>query len=596
MKFLNTYNLRQKPRLGNTVSGADEFENLNNKLLKTVKGFDAAGVAFGQSIDKINQQNTRLSAGLGVVAENYEKVNTEGLKLVKTITYLEEHNKELNDTLKVNSVAAGEIAKRFRDVGSQVGFSDKTINKYVKGVSGMVGTTLLASNQHNDFIDSMIQGQAIMQESIGLSAEQAEGFEQYSNSLGTTSTATMQALKGLAKSFADQTGGDALAIQAEIMGEIGSLSEETQLQYGRMPGNLETAVLKAKALGMTMENLKQTGEKLLDVEQSVGDELEYQLLSGQRLVKNGKSLTNEYRMAFMEGNGEKQAEIMNDILKSQGETLNKNYMARKKMSDLLGIDEKTLARSLNKQKIAAAIGAEQLNNLQGKELNDEIETLKKNFKGSPEEYKAYVKKLNEFKEQTDTRTSHEKNMEKGQLLIANLIAKQGNLDIQAASDAADAGFDSLQGVRDIYAGNEELVGYAKMTGQIKDTYMAPVNTMATTLAGVPGIGTVAEKAKTAMSTGIDAARITKYVMGSPTGTGGTGTSTSSTLTSPGGTGTSLTPANTNLTSTIASTDMVNFAKIVAGEVKTALAGVTIKTDSMFGSTALNGPYRIGATT
>ncbi len=99
-----------------------------------------------------------------------------------------------------------------------------------------------------------------------------------------------------------------------------------------------------------------------------------------------------------------------------------------------------------------------------------------------------------------------------------------------------------------------------------------------------------------MSTGIDAARITKYVMGSPTGTGGTGTSTSSTLTSPGGTGTSLTPANTNLTSTIASTDMVNFAKIVAGEVKTALAGVTIKTDSMFGSTALNGPYRIGATT
>jgi hypothetical protein len=39
--------------------------------------------------------------------------------------------------------------------------------------------------------------------------------------------------------------------------------------------------------------------------------------------------------------------------------------------------------------------------------------------------------------------------------------------------------------------------------------------------------------------------------------------------------------------------MIAFAKVVAGEVKTSLAGVTIKTDTMFGSTSLNGPYRIG---
>ena len=56
---------------------------------------------------------------------------------------------------------------------------------------------------------------------------------------------------------------------------------------------------------------------LLDIESSVGKEIEYQLLSGQRLVKNGKSLTNAYREATLAGNMEQQADIMKDVLETQ---------------------------------------------------------------------------------------------------------------------------------------------------------------------------------------------------------------------------------------------------------------------------------------
>jgi len=588
MKFLNTYKLRQKPRLGAKQStGKLEWEELSNEIMKLTQGASAAGKAYGETIGKILDDNARLSAGLGVIAGNYEKVNAEGLKLVKTLTFLEEHNKDLNDIFKVGSVVAGEFAENYRRVGEEIGFSDKTINKYVKSVAGIVGTTLLATSKQNRYTEAMIQGQAIMQESMGLSADQAEGFEQYSNSLGTYSTVMMQAIQGMATDMATQLGdaSKAGAIQAEIMGEIGSLSEETQLQYGRMPGNLETAVLKAKALGMTMENLKQTGEKLLDIESSVGDELEYQLLSGQRLVKNGKSLTNAYRMAFMEGNGKKQAEIMNDILKDQGDTLRNNYMARKKMSDLLGIDEKTLTRSLNKQKIAAELGQEALLNLEGQDLTDKIKELEANFKGTDAEKEAYLKKLNEFKSQTDTRTSHEKNMEKGQLLIANLIAKNNNVDIAAAAKAADEGFDSLQGVRDFYGepGNmdktQKLLGYGAATQNTIDAYSVPGNDLQAIMGKIPGLDKIGVTLNEAIKKSLAAASIVYAVSPPNNNVSSNNTSNSN----------SLGP----VISTIAPADMTNFSNIVANTIKTMLTGITIKADTMFGSTGLNGPYRIG---
>lgn len=613
MKFLNTYKLRQKPRLGAKQStGGDTKKNIENEMDRIAVSLGGMAKSAGQAIDKLSDTNSRLSAGLGVIISQYESVNKQVLENVKAITALEQHNSGYNNLLKISSVRAQKVAANFRDVGAMIGFSDKTTEKYVKTVQGMIGATLLSGDSTSKFANAMIQGQTIMQENIGLTAEQAEGFEQYSNSLGTTSTTTMQALQGLAKSFADQTGGDALAIQAEIMGEIGSLSEETQLQYGRMPGNLETAVLKAKALGMTMENLKQTGEKLLDIESSVGDELEYQLLSGQRLVKNGKSLTNAYRMAFMEGNGEKQAEIMNDILKDQGDTLRNNYMARKKMSELLGIDEKTLTRSLNKQKIAAELGAEQLQDLKGQKLTDEIEALKKGFDGTPEEYTKYVEKLNQFKAESDTRTALEQITEDGLKDVADAVkALSGNIDVGEVSKKAKeyASGPEVQGLKQMLNSQQELLGHYKIVTEVSNTFEKTVSELSTSvLKGFSGIDKAVQNGLTTFKTVFKAVKMLEYeatpnlpatptIIPKNTGanlisqnpTNNTSNLGTNNITSNSGTN----PGTNPVISTIAPADMIAFAKVVAGEVKTSLAGVTIKTDTMFGSTSLNGPYRIG---
>jgi hypothetical protein len=114
-------------------------------------------------------------------------------------------------------------------------------------------------------------------------------------------------------------------------------------------------------LGMTMADLNKTGQGFLNIESSIGDELEYQLLSGHRLVdQQGQSLTNAYRTATIQGESGEQARLMNQIVSQEGDVLRNNLFARQQMAKLLGTDEATLARTLSKQKILSDLGAEGL--------------------------------------------------------------------------------------------------------------------------------------------------------------------------------------------------------------------------------------------
>jgi hypothetical protein len=144
--------------------------------------------------------------------------------------------------------------------------------------------------------------------------------------------------------------------------EIAGTGAAIQLQYGKLPGNLEMAVLKAKKLGFTLEDLSGTADNLLEIESSIGQELEYQLLSGKRLTDSqGNSLTNLYREAALRGDMNKQADTLNEILESQGDVLTDNMFARKQMAQMLGMEENQLASALQKKKIldkAAAAGIE----------------------------------------------------------------------------------------------------------------------------------------------------------------------------------------------------------------------------------------------
>jgi hypothetical protein len=296
-----------------------------------------------------------------------------------------------------------------------------------------------------------------------------------------------EAMQGLSAKIATAAGIDAAQAQRDIMIEISALTSDVQLQYSRIPGNLELAVLKAKALGLSMENLKTAGDNLLDIESSIGNELEYQLLTGRRLLVDGnKSLTNEYRMAAMRGDANKQAELMNKFLTTEGDTLRNNLFARKKASELLGIDEQTLAKSLQKQKIASELGIESLMNLSEDKVISEIENLKKNYKG--ENQAEFEAKLNTFLTASDTRTSHEKAVEENLAQIADLIAGSPvfNVDVVGKQAIELMKNEGTKAFKNMLKSKQEDIGQLTLESETSKAISAPIGKIATF---IPGIGT-----------------------------------------------------------------------------------------------------------
>jgi hypothetical protein len=110
--------------------------------------------------------------------------------------------------------------------------------------------------------------------------------------------------------------------------------------------------MKAKALGLELEDLETVGDNLLSIESSVGEELNYQLLTGHRLVDNNqKSLTNKYRELYLSGKSEEAAQTLYDIIDKEGDTLENNLLARKQMAKVLGVEEDKVAKIVEKRKL-----------------------------------------------------------------------------------------------------------------------------------------------------------------------------------------------------------------------------------------------------
>jgi hypothetical protein len=245
--------------------------------------------------------------------------------------------------------------------------------KYAGNIKRIVPTLNQVNVQNKTYYKGLIAVQRVLTTNLGLSEQQAEEYTYFAAQQGKNAALTLKATEAVASALDPEGDMGYFKIITEGVAKAGA---SAQLSFGKMPGNLEVAVLKANRLGLEIADLKSMSDSLLNIESSIGQELEYQLLSGHRLVGNeksradfqGKSLTNLYRSATLQRDASKQASILNTILEQEGETLENNVIARQQMSQLLGIDEEKLSRALQKKKLLEASGAEILMELEGSEL------------------------------------------------------------------------------------------------------------------------------------------------------------------------------------------------------------------------------------
>tara|TARA_R110002073_G_scaffold324808_1_gene503115 strand:- start:362 stop:2251 length:1890 start_codon:yes stop_codon:yes gene_type:complete len=345
--------LKKQPRLG--MGAFDDFskqvKNLGssgavNKLSKEIDAFAGSLTGFEEQLKKVNtligtniSEVAAMSAGVGRAQSYFKDFADATTKSIKNLTFLIESQKDLQKEFKLSSAGGFNFSRNLRTINKEIGIGDAKLFKYAAGLGKITGGFITSNKIQQKALGNLVKTQAVLQNNLQLSEEGAQNFELFSRALGRSGVESIRNLTEASKIFSDATGQDQTQIMAQMTQDIASMSADTAVQFGRIPGQLETATMKARLLGTTMGELSAVGDKLLNIESSIGTEMEYQQLTGHRLLTDsGKSLTNEYRMAQLQGDGVKQAELMQQFLEKEGDTLKNNYIARQKASELFGVD------------------------------------------------------------------------------------------------------------------------------------------------------------------------------------------------------------------------------------------------------------------
>lgn len=301
-----------------------------------------------------------------------------GTVKIENIDLIEKRFRSLQTTFGLSTAEAARYGQKIDELGKFLnigGAAAQDIITKMKPLMGIFGSKDGFAGGSKLFEKAMVRTSAFLRMNLKLSDATANKYiEMYAGSAkGLEEQLTYQV--GLSTAIEEMIPG--VEITRDLMSDMSNVSSELTLHYGKLPGNLELAVIKSKQLGINMAQLNTTGQNLLNIESSIGQEMEYQLLSGRRLVdESGESLTNAYREATIKGDGNKQAEILNKLLKQEGKTLESNMFARQQMAQLLNMDESTLTKMMNKQKLLAGLDPSgMLMKLTGKDLEAKLTAM-----------------------------------------------------------------------------------------------------------------------------------------------------------------------------------------------------------------------------
>ena len=461
----NTY-----PKIGAGPTSFDDLINNITELHNLLPDGSTILNVYTSAMGDLRNTTAALDIGFAKVIGDIEKHNKQIESAIKNITFLENRNSELNKSFSMNSNAAEEFGKKLRNIGQIAGklsFGDDAMFQSAIALKELNGNLITSTKIGAGYQQTLLKTQTILREQAGITDKNAIAFEQYSNQLGITGAQLLSIYKygetgGLLDSLATGTGMKQSQVLQMVLEGIAETTSDIRYTTSKIPGNLEVAVLKAKALGISMEQLSKTGKGFLNIESSVGDELNYQMLTGQRLLdQDGNSITNQYRLAELQGDRSKQVKLMVDAITSQRELL-KNPVNLEQFAKTFNIAESAVTDMIGQINVAKETGLDAvLTMTDPAKITEEVAKAKKAFidanKGTADEFDQLAKDFLDNKDKIDNRTTVEQASEKHLASIsANIsaIAEAQGLTVARAKEGAEKLMDdnsALQKQKNIYA-------------------------------------------------------------------------------------------------------------------------------------------------
>lgn len=282
-----------------------------------------------------------------------------------------------------------------------------------------------------------------MTKQLGLSADTANKLAQYSAGTGKE---VGKFTKEIIGSTLAQNVNNKLAIRyQDVLSDIASASSATRLSLEKYPGALEKAAYQARALGLSFAQLEASAGALLNFEQSIGAELEAELLTGKELSLDRARIAAEMNDTVT---------LSQELAKNIGTSADFSKMSRTQQEGFaraVGMSREQLADTLVQREALQRLGAAE---------SDDIAQV----------YNTRLKEINAIKDKTQREKA-----------LANLNETIGNKELtqqlknQAVAEAQKEAMEKIADAASVFADVlKPVVGFFQSIGKFAGTTLISV--------------------------------------------------------------------------------------------------------------------------
>ena len=350
-------------------------EEIENQLLSTT-----AQLKFQQSLEESLRSLHRA-------AEEEKKITAEKRKQESIQEKLKKKVEEVNAKYFATAAvfkflldAAFKADKQTTDLAKSLGIS----KDQARGLRQEFVQYARATNDAFVTTDKLVEANSELQQQLGVSikytSKQAEDFSRLTKLMGLSAEqagklARMSIVNGksiedttksiIKGSAASQRTNKIAVDQREVLKDVANLSESILIKFQGNPEALGAAVVQAKKLGLSLEQVDKIGDSMLEWESSIQNELEAELMTGKQLN------FERARAAALTGD---QATLMQEVANQAGslaEFQGMNVLAQQSLAKAFGMSRDEMSKMLLDQEKINKLG-----DVSQMTLDQQLESLK----------------------------------------------------------------------------------------------------------------------------------------------------------------------------------------------------------------------------
>ena len=330
------------------LDNSTKFFRVASNFISSIPGFKAFAEPFQQAEKAAREAVSKTGstlAGFGSGLKSLGKGLFDMLSLPALIAgtlQLSKNTKELSNNLGISMSSAREMLRDFDRFALKTEDSRITTQKLAEAqnkISNQLGLAV-------QFSGETLQNFIMLTEYMGVSTEAASKLTMLSEGLGVNS-------RDFTNNIAESVSVSAQALGVNIplkeaYETIGKMSNTTLINLQRNPEAIARAVVEAKALGASFEQLSTTANSLLDFESSIQNELQAELLVGRQLnLERARSAALTGDQASLARELKSQIGSINDFEKM-------NVIQREALAQAFGLNVEQLSEMLLKQEALTA--------------------------------------------------------------------------------------------------------------------------------------------------------------------------------------------------------------------------------------------------